>query len=248
MIKPLKLFYANSFKLMFCLLSISLSATGVELKGVVTDLGEPSSSNRIAGVSLIVKDAKNKELSSSITNARGEYDISYTGERAPVKMVFEKLGFKALPTVRWISDPRATQAPVLLIRESATAEYYKNAAATVSDKTLIAPYLNTDDAAGAIASLSARDKSLVVSYLKSTPAEHILVAITTAEENIITERVKNALLADAELKGSEIKVETHKGTVQLSGFVASRDEIEKAKEVAKGASGATSVKNNIRIK
>jgi osmotically-inducible protein OsmY len=36
--------------------------------------------------------------------------------------------------------------------------------------------------------------------------------------------------------------------VQLSGFVATRDEIQRAGTIARGVAGVTSVVNNIRLK
>ena len=50
------------------------------------------------------------------------------------------------------------------------------------------------------------------------------------------------------LKVNEIDVETFKGVVQLSGFVATREEAAKAGTVARSIEGVTSVKNDIRLK
>ncbi|MDO9366014.1 MAG: BON domain-containing protein, partial [Methylotenera sp.] len=46
----------------------------------------------------------------------------------------------------------------------------------------------------------------------------------------------------------EINVETYKGVVQLSGFVSSEADIDKAVEIARGVNGVTSVKNDMRLK
>lgn len=43
-------------------------------------------------------------------------------------------------------------------------------------------------------------------------------------------------------------VETFKGVVQLSGFVRSQTDIDKAAQVARGVAGVKSVKNDMRIK
>ena len=66
--------------------------------------------------------------------------------------------------------------------------------------------------------------------------------------DIDTTKVKAAILNEPSLKSSEINVETFKGTVQLSGFVNSRGDINKAVEVARGVKGVTSVKNDMRLK
>ena len=50
------------------------------------------------------------------------------------------------------------------------------------------------------------------------------------------------------MKGLEVKVETDKGVVQLSGFVASQAQIDKAVEVAKGVSGVREVQNKMSVK
>ena len=52
----------------------------------------------------------------------------------------------------------------------------------------------------------------------------------------------------AKVKASEINVETYKGAVQLSGFVADPRDASKAAEIARGVKGVTSVKNDVRVK
>lgn len=63
----------------------------------------------------------------------------------------------------------------------------------------------------------------------------------------ITSKVKAAFVKDKNLKASEINVETFKGTVQLSGFVADSGDVSHAADVARGIKGVTSVKNDIRV-
>jgi osmotically-inducible protein OsmY len=65
---------------------------------------------------------------------------------------------------------------------------------------------------------------------------------------VITAKVKSAILGDSTLKVNEINVETFKGVVQLSGFVRSQADIDKAVQVARGVAGVKSVKNDMRIK
>ena len=64
----------------------------------------------------------------------------------------------------------------------------------------------------------------------------------------ITTKVKAALVDDPLTKAYQINVETFKGVVQLSGFVATSAEANKAVELARGVKGVTSVKNDIRLK
>jgi len=68
------------------------------------------------------------------------------------------------------------------------------------------------------------------------------------DDSVITAKVKAAVLEEPSLKSAEINVETYKGTVQLSGFVRSRADINKAVEVAKGVKGVKSVKNDMILK
>jgi len=68
------------------------------------------------------------------------------------------------------------------------------------------------------------------------------------DDSVITLKVKTAILAEETLKSSEINVETFKGVVQLSGFVNSQADINKAVVVAKNVNGVTSVKNDMQLK
>ena len=68
------------------------------------------------------------------------------------------------------------------------------------------------------------------------------------DDTVITAKVKAAVLNEPTLKSSEINVETFKGVVQLSGFINSVADTNKAVEVARGVKGVKSVKNDMRIK
>ena len=68
------------------------------------------------------------------------------------------------------------------------------------------------------------------------------------EDTVITTKVKAAVLNEPTLKSAEINVETFKGRVQLSGFVSSRADIDRAVAVARTVSGVTSVSNDMRLK
>jgi osmotically-inducible protein OsmY len=64
----------------------------------------------------------------------------------------------------------------------------------------------------------------------------------------ITTKVKAAIFNEPTLKSAEINVETFKGRVQLSGFVSSRANIDRAVVVAQGVTGVSSVANDMRVK
>jgi osmotically-inducible protein OsmY len=68
------------------------------------------------------------------------------------------------------------------------------------------------------------------------------------DDTLITTRVKAAVLNEPGLKSSEINVETFKGKVQLSGFVGSQGDIDRAVAVAKAVKGVSSVSNDMRLK
>lgn len=68
------------------------------------------------------------------------------------------------------------------------------------------------------------------------------------DDSVITTKVKAAVYNEPTLKSAEINVETYKGVVQLSGFVNSQSDINRAVEVARGVKGVTSVKDDMRVK
>ena len=68
------------------------------------------------------------------------------------------------------------------------------------------------------------------------------------DDTAITTKVKAAIFNEPALKSAEINVETFKGRVQLSGFVSTRANIDRAVVLAQGVSGVTSVTNDMRVK
>ena len=61
-------------------------------------------------------------------------------------------------------------------------------------------------------------------------------------------RVRAALSDDTQYKYEDVKVQTFKGGVQLSGFVNSRDQKNRAGDIAKKVQGVKEVENNITVK
>ena len=68
------------------------------------------------------------------------------------------------------------------------------------------------------------------------------------DDTVITAKVKASIFNEPTLKSTEINVETFKGDVQLSGFVAQPQDAQKAVEIARGVKGVVSVKNDVRVK
>jgi hyperosmotically inducible protein len=68
------------------------------------------------------------------------------------------------------------------------------------------------------------------------------------DDATITAKVKATLLADPEVKGTAVNVETYRGVVQLSGFVDSQAEIDRAAHKAYEVKGVASVRNDLQVK
>jgi osmotically-inducible protein OsmY len=88
--------------------------------------------------------------------------------------------------------------------------------------------------------------ALTVVGCSSTPTRES--AGEYVDDSMITAKVKAAFANDPTVKATEINVETFKGDVQLSGFVAQPQDAQRAAELARGIKGVTSVKNDIRVK
>ena len=70
----------------------------------------------------------------------------------------------------------------------------------------------------------------------------------TLDDTAITTKVKAKMVEDPAVSALNIKVETFKGTVQLSGFANNATEVNRAVEIARSTDGVQSVKNDIRLK
>ncbi|MGJ0485232.1 MAG: BON domain-containing protein [Methylomicrobium sp.] len=68
------------------------------------------------------------------------------------------------------------------------------------------------------------------------------------DDSAITAKVKTAIFNEPGLDSAEITVETYQGTVQLSGFVESQSDINRAAQLARQVEGVKSVKNDMRLK
>lgn len=68
------------------------------------------------------------------------------------------------------------------------------------------------------------------------------------DDSVITTKVKTAFVQDKLVDAADVKVETFKGNVQLSGFADSQSEIERAAQIAGKVPGVKSVRNDLRLK
>lgn len=67
-------------------------------------------------------------------------------------------------------------------------------------------------------------------------------------DTAISTRVKTALLGDPDVKGTNVNVETFRGTVQLSGFVDSPQNAVRAADIARRVDGVREVRNALIVK
>ncbi len=80
-----------------------------------------------------------------------------------------------------------------------------------------------------------------------TPAPSTTIG-TDIDDSVITSSVKSALLADADIKSFDFKVETRKGEVLLSGFVDNQAQVDRATAVTRAVSGVKGIQNNVVLK
>lgn len=67
----------------------------------------------------------------------------------------------------------------------------------------------------------------------------------TVDDATVTAKVKAALLAESDVDGTKINVDTTNGTVTLKGEVPSKNMIDKAVQIARGVDGVKDVDNKL---
>lgn len=85
-------------------------------------------------------------------------------------------------------------------------------------------------------------------FVKAQSVHERLQAGRYLSDSALTAKVKAALVKDLRLKGFNISVETYQGTVQLSGFVDSKEQVERAAQIAASVEGVATVKNSLIVK
>lgn len=68
-----------------------------------------------------------------------------------------------------------------------------------------------------------------------------------AKDKEIAARIKTAMYADPTVKGTQVKVTSLNGVVQLSGFVDSQEARDRAGQIASSTSGVVKVFNNLLL-
>jgi osmotically-inducible protein OsmY len=70
---------------------------------------------------------------------------------------------------------------------------------------------------------------------------------TYVDDSVITSKVKTEMTTDKEVKAHNIKVNTTRGVVTLTGTAATKQESDKAEQIARAVSGVKGVENDIRV-
>ncbi|MEC5218293.1 hyperosmotically inducible protein [Actimicrobium sp. GrIS 1.19] len=71
---------------------------------------------------------------------------------------------------------------------------------------------------------------------------------TEVDDVVIATKVKTALATIEGMNGLQIKVDTNKGVVMLSGFADNQEQLDRSIVVAKGVPGVTAVDNQMSLK
>jgi osmotically-inducible protein OsmY len=70
----------------------------------------------------------------------------------------------------------------------------------------------------------------------------------TLDDSAISAKVKAAFAQDPGVRAVDVKVDTHLGAVQLSGWADSAEEKVRAEQLAKAVPGVKTVQNKIELK
>jgi len=94
--------------------------------------------------------------------------------------------------------------------------------------------------------LAAMVGSTMIAGCSSTPTqEPVDQAI---DDGVVTAKVKSKLIEDPVTKAHQIKVDTFKGSVELSGFVETEQVRNRALQLAKGTPGVKNVKDAMEVR
>lgn len=68
------------------------------------------------------------------------------------------------------------------------------------------------------------------------------------DDKTLGHQVRSSLSNNPEYKFDQVNVDIYRGTCQLSGFVDTQSQKDKAGDLAKGVQGVSSVQNNITVR
>jgi osmotically-inducible protein OsmY len=99
------------------------------------------------------------------------------------------------------------------------------------------------------AALAAIAAGLLSACASDNPPETKRTTGEFTNDAALTAKVKSAIATDVGARtAAAINIDTYRGVVQLTGFVGSREQAERAETAAKKVEGVRSVKNDVRIK
>ena len=78
-------------------------------------------------------------------------------------------------------------------------------------------------------------------------AQHRETLRENVDDKSISTKIKTALYADPLVKGTQVKVTTFRGVVQLSGFVDNQAQKDRASEIARQTKGVIDVHNDLIV-
>lgn len=90
--------------------------------------------------------------------------------------------------------------------------------------------------------------SLAFALVGAGCATHNTSVGTKVDDTVITARVKAALLADPDVSGQKVSVDTVAGVVQLSGFVGTSAMASRAADIARRTDGVREVQNRVSVR
>lgn len=101
----------------------------------------------------------------------------------------------------------------------------------INRNLLVAAFLGTAVAVGTVGCAGITDKTF---------GENV-------DDAAIVSKAKAAFALDHTVKAMDVKVQSYKGDVQLSGVAKNPDEARRAEEIVRGLKDVRSVKNDIRL-
>ena len=139
-------------------------------------------------------------------------------------------------------EQKQSQAPAAQQQAAANQKTATERQAPQASAETAAQAPTTEQPAGAPAPTTASQSA-------EAPAQSTTRSVgTTIDDSGLTMRVKSAFVADPDIKSLDITVETRKGEVQLSGYVDSQAQIDRAVDIAKRTDGVTGVQNKLALK
>ena len=90
-----------------------------------------------------------------------------------------------------------------------------------------------------------RDANQATQTARTETSQAVNSAEKAVDDAALTAKVKSTLLADAQVKGTQIDVDSNNGTVTLSGSVSTATEKARAEQLAQGVDGVRAVRNNL---